>query len=383
MLDHPTLIEKNENTILQVPYDVEFDFKDKHYSMRLINNYGVQESILEKREDLESRGKLPRGRVFCLSIDEKGAKINVYSFSEKAFNYYHSNWVNSSLFKYQGEVENLQVKPVLAHTQKFELSNIWEADGKWNCRPSEDPIWQKAREIYPDTIPLGVLKTEEVSAVVEKLVAEADDKFRAIGATDAQIAMAPDYTNALVEYVGKNGFPVSSVNDWNSPVLFCEGNAELGYNAIIDFSALDLYRSNQFVDELCELLDFVGYEYVWDPDVKKQMDPKQLGKIKMYIGPDESLAQAWKRHHIDPIQKFEFNEWAIEKKHQDQLRSFASKQVEKAKDEYNEVFNMISEVVSDKELLAKSLEKLKARDSEKAEGQKSVQSERITKLRTR
>ena len=103
----------------------------------------------------------------------------------------------------------------------------------------------------------------------------------------------------------------------------------------------------------------------------------------MYIGPDESLAQAWKRHHIDPIQKFEFNEWAIEKKHQDQLRSFASKQVEKAKDEYNEVFNMISEVVSDNELLAKSLEKLKARDSEKAEGQKSVQSERITKVKTR
>ena len=76
MLDHPTLSEKNENLILQVPYDVEFDFKYRHYSMRLLNNYSVQESILEKREDLESLGKLPRGRVLRPRIDEKVPKAN-------------------------------------------------------------------------------------------------------------------------------------------------------------------------------------------------------------------------------------------------------------------------------------------------------------------
>ena len=81
MVDRPTLIEINNNPVLQVPYDVEFDFNGKHYSMRLINHFGVQESILEKREDLESRGKLPRGHVFCLSIDEKETKVEVYSFT--------------------------------------------------------------------------------------------------------------------------------------------------------------------------------------------------------------------------------------------------------------------------------------------------------------
>ena len=383
MLDHPTLIEKNKNPILQVPYDVEFDFRGKHYSMRLINNYGIEESILEKRKDLESRGKLPRGRVFCLSINEKETKVNVYSFSEKAFNYYHTGWVNPSLFKFQGEVENLQVKPTIAHTQKFELANIWEPDGKWNCRPSEYPIWQKARQIYPDSIPLGVLKSDDVCAVVEKLTEEADAKFRAAGATDEQIAFAPDYTNALIEYVGATGFQVASTNDWTSPILFCEGNTEVGYNAVIDMTSLDFYTHNKFKAELCESLGFVGFDYILDSDVRKQIDPKHIGKISLYVGPGESLAQAVKRDRIDPLLHFTFNEWGRERKHQEQLKTFASKEVSKTKDQYNEVFNMIADVVSDKELLAKSLEKLKARDKEKADRQILTQSEQNTKMKTR
>lgn len=382
MMDRPTLIKKNNIPILHVPYDVEFDFKGKHYSMRLINHFGIQESILEKREDLESRGKLPRGRVFCLSIDDKEAKVEVYSFSEKAFNYYHSGWVNPSLFKYQGKVENLQVKPALALTQKFELDNIWEADGNWDGRPSNDPIWQKAREVYPDSVNLGVLKTEDVCSLVEKLVDESDAKFRDLGANDEQIAFAPDYTKALVEYVGATGFPVGSTNDWSSPVLFVEGNVDIGFNVVIDMASLDFFTHNKFKTELCDSLGFVGFEYILDPQVKKQIDPQQIGKISLYVAPGETLAQAFKRNQIDQQFRYKWSEWSKEIEHQNQLKSFASKQVEKTKDEYNEVFNMISDVVSDKELLAKSLEKLKARNKGNVESQ-SVQLKQTAKTRNR
>lgn len=375
MVDRPTLIKRNNIPILQVPYDVEFDYNGKHYSMRLINHFGIQESILEKREDLESRGKLPRGRVFCLSIDDKETKIEVYSFSEKAFNNYHSGWVNPSLFKYQGKVANLQVKPALALKQKFELANIWEADGKWNARPSNDPIWQKASEVYPDSINLGVLKTDDVCSVVEKLEEEADAKFRALGANDDQIAFAPDYTNALVEYVGATGFQVGSINDWNSPVVFIEGNVDTGFNVVIDMASLDFYTCNKFKTELCDSLGFVGFDYILDPQVKKQIDPQEIGKISLYVAPGETLAQAFKRDQIDQQFRYKWSEWSKEIEHQNQLKSFASKQVEKTKDEYNEVFNMISDVVSDKELLARSLEKLKVRDSKNSLSSASVQTQ--------
>lgn len=383
MVDRPTLIEINNNPVLQVPYDVEFDFNGKHYSMCLVNHLGLEESILEKRNDLESRGKLPRGRVFCLSIDEKETKVKVYSFTEKTFNYYHPNWVNTSLCKYRGTVENLQVKPVLALTQHFELDNVWDADGKWDARPSEDPIWQKAREIYQDSINLGVLKTEDVTSVVEKLVFEADTKFREAGANDDQIAVAPDYANALVEYVGKTGFRVGSVNDWNSPVLFCEGNVDVGYNAVIDMTALDFDSQNKFKTELCESLGFVGFDYVLDPDVIKQIDPQKIGTISLYIAPGESLAQAVKRDRIDPLFRYDFNEWGKERKHQEQLKTFASHEVKKAKDEYDEVFDLLSDVVSDKKLLAESIERLKARDKKKTEKSASVQIERAMKPKIR
>ena len=378
-LDRATVKETKTGSVLQVPYEVEFDYNEKHFRMRLINHLGIQESILSKRDELLAQGKKARGRVFCLNIDEKETKVDVFSFSEKAFDYYHPEWVSPSFYTYKGTVENLRVKPVQAITQHFELTNIWEADGKWSSRSVDDPMWQKAKAIYPDSISLGILKTEDAFEVVQKLGEEADAKFRAVGADDEYVSLAPDYSHALVEYVGTTAFAVGSIDEWNSPVKFCEGNHEVGFNAVIDLASLGDRAKKEFVTELCESIGFVGFEYVLDEDVKKQLDPSQIGKVRLYIGPNESLTQAYKRSRIDIALKHKWTDWRKEIAHQNQLKTFAQKTVEKTKDEYNEVFELISDAVSDKELLAKTLERLKARDEAKTENCCSVQTVRCLK----
>lgn len=81
--------------------------------------------------------------------------------------------------------------------------------------------------------------------------------------------------------------------------------------------------------------------------------------------------------------RYDFNEWGKERKHQEQLKTFASHEVKKAKDEYYEVFDLLSDVVSDKKLLAESIEKLKVRDKKKTEKSASVQIERAMKPKIR
>ena len=45
-LDRATVKETKTGSVLQVPYEVEFDYNEKHFRMRLINHLGIQESIL-------------------------------------------------------------------------------------------------------------------------------------------------------------------------------------------------------------------------------------------------------------------------------------------------------------------------------------------------
>lgn len=359
-LEKPWIDNDYEDPVLFVPYDVEFDYNGKHYSMRLINNWGVEKSILDKRNELLQRGKTPRGRTFCLTIDETGPKVLVYTFSEKAFDYYHSDWVSKEFCNFQGNVENLQCKPTTDKEQLFKLENVWDADGNWGLRSDQISIWKKAREIYPESLSLGVLKAKEVVKVVENLIESADTKFREIGATDDEVSAAPDYSYALVEYIGTTSIPVKNMNDWISPVLFSEGNPEIGFNAIIDLASLDWVSKALFTTELCNHLDYVGEEYVLEDVVKKAIDPDRIGTVNLYVGPNESIAKAYKRKYIDPYLQFSWNnEWTRELAHQKQLKSFASEEVKKAQDEFQLSYEILADIVEDKELLATTMRKLK------------------------
>ena len=77
-----------------------------------------------------------------------------------------------------------------------------------------EAIWQKAREIYPDEIDLETMYPEAVGFEIDTIMAECDKKFREAGATDEEIALAPDLTLAAVQYVGKSGFAFNT-NDYD------------------------------------------------------------------------------------------------------------------------------------------------------------------------
>lgn len=277
-IDGPQIINDRGLDMLLIPYDVTFRYRGETVTRRLFNNTDADHVAQFYQYDSE---------IFCLRMNGEDTKVEVYELIEDGKPYELAETINA-----------IEVKPVIENEAHFRVEDAWMADGKWKDRPSDEAIWQKAQEIYPDSFDLKATNPFEASNEIDRMIAECDQKFREAGATDEEIVLAPDYTAAAVIYIGQTGFGYNT-NDFDGALLFYEGNLEVGHNVTVDFSG-DYHNSfDKVKKELCEAFNVESIEEIDDIRTRWDLDAMQSHPVSWYVAPNETLGQAIKRHFTD------------------------------------------------------------------------------------
>lgn len=279
----PVVLEKGEIKQLLIPYDVTFEYRGQTITRRLFN--------CTDGDTVASFYDYP-DEVFCAHIDGEETCVEVYE-----------QIAEDEPYQLKEKVKVKDIQPVIRNECRFRIENAWEADGKWGDRPMGEAIWQKAREIYPDEIDLETIYPEAVGFEIDAIMAECDKKFREAGATDEEIALAPDLTLAAVQYVGRSGFAFNA-NDYDGAVMFLEGNLDVGYNVSVNFEADYHCGFDQVRRELCDAYDVKNVSDITDSRVQCAIDAMKSHTVHWYVAPDETLGQAIKRHFTDSQTQF-------------------------------------------------------------------------------
>lgn len=346
---------------LMIGYDVTFIYANKLQKMRLYNEMGEDNVVLEAAHEKINRGKLPRGKAFNLKMINQEMFVQCISFTEKCFNerFGHS-WVSSYLLKRSQPIKVETCVAALTPKVKCSLENYWNVDGRNHLRQGE--LWDKVREKFSGNV---ALKGDDLKTEIETIQNELISEVTRLGGTEWDLELLPSVATAFTRQIGQT--KIHSTYGENDPILFLEGTPELGYNVHVDFGLLSKQDKNDIEQVLCDLYGLYKADKILNTQIRENFICDEMQEVKkLYVAPEDTLANAYSSQYCHILQySADINEWEIERTHHDQVREAEVKKQTEEKSLYDDVFESLAEVISDQTLLKECIDRIKAREEQK------------------